>query len=166
MKRKKHRGGRALIWLILFVLVGGICYLSFQNGEVSKQMGNRLYEFLKARMGGYLHTDMDEKALTYIMRQFGRGLLFFTLGIVTTAAVNLSFPRINWFFKSVFIIIFLGVIACFTERMKVFIASRHYAPVEMAISFIAAMSGFVLMAILLAFFRMLLGSPKRKKYNY
>ncbi len=154
-----------MIWLLFFALVGGICYLSFQNGEVSKQLGNDLWDWLEAKTGSYLQKNIEDAALKYIMRQLGRGLLFFALGIVTTAAMNLSFPRINWFFKSVIIISFLGVISYVTEKMKIYIASRHYAPFEMAISFIAGMSGFVLMAILIAFFRILLGSPKKIKKN-
>lgn len=157
MKGRKNRFGRFLIWFVFCILLGLILYLSFQNGEESKQMGAELMEKLVFKAERYIRIDKD----IYLMRQMGRGLLFFLLGVVTTAAVNLTFPRWNRLFKVILITFFLGGVSYFTEKMKLYISSRHYAPEEMMISFIASMAGFLITAVMIIFFRLLLEIRKK-----
>ncbi len=147
-----------LLWLIFIAMIGGIVYLSFQNGEESKELGK---QFLRQLSGagqigeGASREELD--TLNYLIRQSGRVLAFLMIGIMGTITIHVTFAGCHWFFKTGITLLILTGIACFTERMKVYIPSRHYSYEEMMLSVAAAAAGFLVVSIITLLGRILKG---------
>ena len=83
----------------------------------------------------------------YKVRQTGRLLIFFLLGILGTSAVHFTLRRLNWFFRMLISVFMLVLIAILTERLKIFLPTRHYSASEMYISIAGAMLGFLFISV-------------------
>ena len=145
-----------LLWLLFLLCTGVILYLSFQNGEDAKEVGK---SFLTEAAQRYYHTnDLSEEvmtAFTYKVRQGGRLLIFFVLGVLGTGAVHLTFRRIGWFFRMLISVLMLLGIAVFTERFKIYLPTRHFSSAEMMLSIYGAMLGFVFVSVITLVFSLL-----------
>lgn len=149
MKKNKRRLVVSVLWMFFFLLFAGITYLSFQNGEEAKKLGSQLILRLAQNMNDKQDISTAQvDTLTYGIRQSGRALAFLLLGIVGTAAVHVSCPRWNWGIKTLVTALALLAIAFFTEKMKVYIPSRHYSYEEMMISITAVTIGFLAVTLI------------------
>lgn len=149
MKKKGKRLLVQILWLFFIITTAGIAYLSFQNGEEAKRMGDQLILQLAQNINHEQNVSAAElSALTYDIRQGGRALAFFVLGIIGTAAVHVSCPKWNWGIKTVVTAFVLLAIAFITERVKVYIPSRHYSYEEMLISITAVIIGFLAVSLI------------------
>jgi len=149
MKKRTRWPIVMLLWLIFILMIGGIVYLSFQNAEESKELGKQFIRKISGVSqisGAAPREDMD--ALTYLVRQGGRVLAFLMIGIVGTITIHVTFAGCHWFFKTGLTLFILIGIACFTERMKVYIPTRHYSYDEMMLSVAAAAVGFLMVSII------------------
>ena len=138
-----------ILWIFFAVTAAGIAYLSFQNGEEAKKLGEQFILYLAQNINHKQDVSTAElSALTYDIRQGGRALAFLILGIVGTAAVHLSCPKWNWAVKTIFTSGLLLTIAFLTEKLKVYIPSRHYSYEEMMISVTAVIVGFLAVSLI------------------
>ena len=150
---KKRKIGRifcaVLLWMIFLTSVAVIAYLSFQNGGNSAELGSEMIEKLAV---WYYKTDnissTDLYRFTYYVRQLGRAVLFFAIGILGTTAVHISSSRIPWLIKTVVAVVALVLIAWVTEKWKVYFPTRHYSETEMMISIWAALLGFSIVSLI------------------
>lgn len=143
MKKKEKRLFVPALWLFFITLAAGIAYLSFQSGEETKKLGEQFILQLAQNINHKQNVSAAEiNALTYDIRQGGRALAFFVLGIIGTAAVHVSCPKWNWGIKTIITAFVLFAIAFLTEKVKIFIPSRHYSYEEMLISITAVIIGF------------------------
>lgn len=164
--KKSHPVLIIFFWICFLSVVGMVAYLSFQNGEDAKAFGKQFIQYGAEKV--YQADEISEADLlrvTYLIRQSGRILAFFVIGVLGTVTIHLSFPRWNWGIKTGFAAILLAVIACLTERLKIYIPSRHYSYEEMVYSLLAVGAGFLLVTIftllfhiMKSFFRLLLAS--------
>lgn len=137
------------LWVVFISLVAGVAYLSFQNGEDAKLIGEQLVN--KLTETSYLQkgdTEEEMLTLTFFVRQFGRFFAFLLIGIVGTLTIHVSFSKCNWLFKTIIALGIITAIAYLTEKLKVYIPSRHYSYEEMMISIAAATLGFCLVSVL------------------
>lgn len=130
-------------------MTGLIAYLSFQSGEDAKSVGKTLIDYAAdKRYQGNAVSEEDMLTLTYAIRQFGRAAIFFVLGVLGTVTIHVSFQKWNWFVKTVVIGLILVAFACLTEKLKIYIPSRHYSYEEMMCSVIAVSAGFILVSVI------------------
>ena len=149
MKKKEKRLLVQLLWLFFIVTAAGIAYLSFQNGEEAKKLGEQFILQLAQNINHKQNVSAaDLSALTYDIRQGGRALAFFVLGIIGTAAVHVSCSKWNWGIKTIVTAFVLLAIAFLTERVKIYIPSRHYSYEEMLISITAVIVGFLAVSLI------------------
>lgn len=149
MKKSKKGVIVPILWIFFAVTAAGIAFLSFQNGEEAKKLGEQLILYLAQNIKHKQNVSAAElSAFTYDIRQSGRALAFLFLGIIGTAAVHLSFPKLNWTVKTVFTAGLLLAIAYFTEKLKVYIPTRHYSYEEMLISITAVIVGFLAVSLI------------------
>ena len=148
-KNKKHPVIAAVMWIFFLAAVAVVVYLSFQDGEQAKTVGERFISYLaRQRYPGRKATTQELLELTYEVRQLGRVCAFFVIGILGTAAIHISFGRNNWLVKTGVTASLLVAIAYFTERLKIYIPTRHYSYEEMMVSIISVMMGFILVSII------------------
>lgn len=157
-KNKKHPVLAFLLWSCFLTAVAVVVYLSFQNGEQSKALGERFISYLaRQRYSEREATTQELLELTYEVRQLGRVFAFFIIGILGTAAIHVSFRRCNWLVKTGITAIVLVAIAYFTERLKIYIPTRHYSYEEMMLSIISVVMGFILVSVITLTFQALKG---------
>lgn len=155
-KKNKHPVMAALLWSCFLAAVAVVVYLSFQNGEQSKALGAQVISYLARRLyPGREATIQELLHLTYEVRQLGRVCAFFIIGILGTSAIHLSCGRCNWFIKTGIMGIILVAIAYLTEKLKIYIPTRHYSYEEMMMSITAAIMGFVLVSVITLTFRVM-----------
>lgn len=166
MKKTKRNAIVPILWIFFTVTAAGIAFLSFQNGEEAKRLGEQFILHLARNINHKQNVSVAElSALTYDIRQGGRALAFLILGIVGTAAVHLSCPKWNWAVRTISTAVILLVIAFLTEKLKVYIPSRHYSYEEMLISITAVIVGFLAVSLIMltisalkGFFRLMAAS--------
>ena len=148
MKKKKTRLIIPVLWISFIIMVAGITYLSGQSGEDAKKLGSQFISSLAQNINDSQDVSATEvNSLTYFIRQSGRAIAFLLLGIVGTAAVHVSCTRWNWGAKTLVTAFVLLAIAFFTERVKIYIPSRHYSYEEMMISIVAVIIGFLMVSV-------------------
>lgn len=149
MKKSKRNAIVPILWIFFAVTAAGIAFLSFQNGEEAKKLGEQFILYLAQKINHKQNVSAAElSTLTYDIRQGGRALVFLFLGIIGTTAVHLSCPKWNWTIKTVFTAGMLLIIAFLTEKLKIFIPSRHYSYEEMLISITAVIAGFLVVSLI------------------
>lgn len=145
--KKGHPLIAGMLWVCFLTLVAAAVYLSFQDGEQAKALGRQFIQYLAGQK--YQEADVSQTemtALTYEVRQTGRVALFFLLGIFGTVAIHISFKRCNWVIRTGVTAVILVAIAFLTERLKIYIPSRHYDYEEMMLSIISVIVGFALVS--------------------
>lgn len=161
--KKRGRLVKLALWVIFIFMVAAVMYISFQNGEESKAAGKQLLAtFTGIKDSEKLYGEGQRDELMYLLRQSGRVLAFLSIGIVGTLAVHVTCVKWGWFLKTVIAAAVLLPIACFTERMKIYIPSRHYSYEEMLISIAAAMAGLLVVSLPLLLLRMVKGLSNLK----
>lgn len=157
-EKKKHPVIIFLLWITFIITVAGVVYLSFQSGAEAKEFSLKLMETvadIQYPGGGVTQQEMD--TLTYEVRQAGRVFAFFFIGILGTVTIHVSCEKCNWVVKTSITAMVLVAIAYFTEKLKVYIPSRHYDYEEMLISILAVVVGFILVSIITLTFHALKG---------
>ncbi len=152
MEKKKRWPLIVVLWGMFLLTVACVAYLSFQSGEDAKAFGKEFIgELAKARYSQKVVTDSDMDAFTYLVRQNGRALAFFVIGILGTVTFHVTFYKCNWLLRTTITVTVLGAIAYLTEKLKLYIPTRHYSYEEMLISLRAVAAGFIMAsAIILA----------------
>lgn len=149
MKKSKRNVIVSILWIFFAATAAGIAYLSFQNGEEAKKLGEQFIFYLAQNINHKQNVSAAElSTLTYDIRQGGRALAFLFLGILGTTVVHLSCPKWNWGAKTIFTAGMLLAIAFLTEKLKVYIPSRHYSYEEMLISITAVIAGFLTVSLI------------------
>lgn len=137
-----------LLWVAFLVLVAGVVYLSFQNGKEAKALGKQLTTYLaQLKYPEREATTQEFEALTYEVRQTGRVCAFFLIGILGTTAVHVTCKKCSWLIKTVLTAAALAALAYLTEKLKIYIPTRHYSYEEMMLSIAAAGVGFLLVSV-------------------
>lgn len=135
------------LWTAFLALTAAIVFLSLQDGSEAKEMMKRLMEYLS----DYVDRDRiaalgDSQRIEYLLRQAGRAGAFFLLGILGTAAVHLTFRRYNWIVRTILATGGLTGIAYLTEKVKVYLPTRHFSEKEMLISIAFVIMGFLVVS--------------------
>lgn len=165
MKKRRRLVGLVL-WVIFILLVAGVFYISFHNGEKSKLEGKQLLATFSGITGsGSPKSQREIDNLIYILRQSGRVLVFFVIGIVGTATIYVTFERWGWVLKTVLAAVILWAIACFTERMKIYIPTRHYSFEEMILSVAAVSAGLLTVCFVMILIGIIRRLNRVKKYD-
>lgn len=157
-EKKKHPVIIFLLWITFIITVAGVAYLSFQSGAETKLFGQQLIETvadIQYPDGAATRQEMD--TLIYEVRQAGRVFAFFFIGILGTVTIHVSCRKCNWIVKTSITAMVLVAIAYFTEKLKIYIPSRHYDYEEMLISILAVVVGFILVSIITLTFHALKG---------
>lgn len=137
-----------LLWSGFLVLTGGIVFLSLQDGGEAKEMMKSLMEYMSRYVDKNMITGLgDPQRLEYLLRQGGRAVAFFLLGMIGTSAVHFSFRKCNWLVKTALSITGLIAIAYFTEKVKEYLPTRHFSEKEMLISIIFVIAGFLVVTM-------------------
>ncbi|MBP3604932.1 MAG: hypothetical protein J6J79_12380 [Lachnospiraceae bacterium] len=129
------------------LLTGAIVYLSLQDGITAKEQMYKIVEYLqkyteidlKDRLG---MESADRDQIAYLLRQGGRAVAFFLLGILGTLSVHMTFRKMNWLTKTCITSVCLVAIAYFTEKVKEYLPTRHFSREEMLLSIAAVILGF------------------------
>lgn len=166
MKNKKRWPLILALWIVFGLLVAGVAYLSFQNGEDAKLFGKQVITKLaEAQYSSQEISENDMNAFTYMIRQNGRIIAFLLIGIVGTITIHVSCAKCNWFIRTCITVIILVAIAYLTEKLKIYIPTRHYSYEEMLVSMAAAAAGFILVSavtltvkVVKGFFRLMAAS--------
>lgn len=133
-----------VLWIFFIAMVIGIAYLSFQNGEETKLIGQQfIAKLAAAEHPGEVVTQEELDTLTYDLRQSARAVAFLFIGMFGTFVIYISCPRCHWLIKTGIAACFLFAIAYFTEKLKIYIPTRHYNHEEMMISIISVAIGFL-----------------------
>ncbi|MBO5056947.1 MAG: VanZ family protein [Lachnospiraceae bacterium] len=152
-EKKNHPVIVAMLWICFLAAISLVAYLSFQNGEDAKEVGKSAIQLIaQQNSSGNGVSQQDIDTLTYIIRQAGRTGAFFVIGILGTLAVYVSFKKWNWFLKGGITAAVLIGFAYLTEKLKIFIPSRHYNYDEMMLSIIAVIAGFALVTVITLIF--------------
>lgn len=147
MKNKKKWPIVLALWMVFGTLVAGVAYLSFQNGEDAKLLGKEMITRLaEAQYESSEISENDMNAFTYTIRQNGRVIAFLLIGIIGTVTIHVSCGKWNWFVKTCITAFILVAIAYLTEKLKIYIPTRHYSYEEMLISMASAAAGFILVS--------------------
>lgn len=163
MVKKKRQMLVFALWFIFLFMVAGITYLSLQSGEQTKTLGSRMImEFAKAGHGQEEVTQTLLDSVTYIIRQSGRAIAFLLIGIVGTVTMYMTCLRCNWLIRTGLTVLMLASIAYFTEKLKIYIPSRHYSFEEMMISMAAVAVGFAVVSAIIFLGKKLKGISRPK----
>lgn len=162
-KKKKRTAVVVILWLSFLLMVAVVMYLSFQNGAAAKMLGKDVIANIAERqkseewstLKGEFGTLTGADAVAYLIRQGGRILAFFMIGMSGTIAVQVTFRKSNRFLKNGMILFVLVGIAYLTEKLKIYIPGRHYSYEEMVMSIIAVAAGFAVVLIISFFVRLL-----------
>lgn len=156
-KRKKWPLVLAL-WIIFIFLVACVTYLSFQNGEDAKELGKQvIVQIAESQHSGEAVTQEELDALTYEIRQHGRIIAFVLIGIIGTITIHVSCRKDNWLIKTAITAVVLVAIAYLTEKLKIYIPSRHYSYEEMLVSISAVIVGFSVVSVITLAFKIIKG---------
>lgn len=163
VEKKRHPALTAVLWICFVAAVGVVTYLSFQNGEDAKVFGRQFIQYVADKVySDRKATNEEILNLTYEIRQMGRIIAFFLIGILGTATIHISFQKCRWIWKTGAAAVILLAIAYLTEKLKIYIPARHYSYQEMMLSIAAVSMGFLLVSfitlcfcILKNFFRLL-----------
>ena len=151
MKKRFSKGYIAfaiISWILFLGVLGAIIYLSLQNGEAAKATGKSyIYSLAQWYYGVEDVPEIVMVSFTYKFRQIGRIGIFFGLGILGTNVVFVTFPKLLWILRSMISAAMLLGVAVFTERIKIYLPSRHFSEQEMMYSIFGAMLGFVFIAV-------------------
>lgn len=167
MEEKKKRWIVFALWLLFILMVAGISYISFQNGEETKEIGKGTIAQLtkmKNHQGAVTQEQLDK--VTYFIRQWGRAIAFLMIGIVGTVTIHVTFIKCSWAIRSGIAIFILAVIAYLTEKLKIYIPTRHYSFEEMMISMAAVGVGFVSVSVIIFLGRLLKGTTRPKAASH
>lgn len=157
-EKRNHPVLITFLWICFIAVVAIVTYLSFQNGEDAKAFGKQFIQYTAEKVYQKEQVaDTDLLDFTYLIRQSGRVLAFFVIGVLGTLTIHLSFPKWNWLIKTGFTAILLVSIACLTERLKIYIPSRHYSYEEMIYSILAVGAGFLLVTVFTLLFHIMKG---------
>lgn len=149
MEKRKRWPIILMLWLVFILLVAGVAYLSFQNGEDAKLLGRQIIvKMFEARHPQQKATAQELDAFTYMVRQNGRALAFLLIGIIGTLTIHISCRKCNWFVKTIITACILVAIAYLTEKLKIYIPTRHYSYEEMLLSLAAVTVGFMLVSVI------------------
>lgn len=157
--RKKKKWPVVLAWWVIFILlVACVAYLSFQNGEDAKALGKQaILQIAESQHLEGAVTQEELDVLTYKIRQSGRVVAFLLIGIVGTITIHVSSRKKNWLMQTAITAVVLVAIAYFTEKLKIYIPSRHYSYEEMLISISAVIVGFSVVSVITLAFRVVKG---------
>lgn len=149
---KKRRGYPALIaflWICFIATVGAAAYLSFQNGIEAEALGRQFTQYVADKVySGRKLTEEELLQLTYKIRQTGRVIIFFLIGILGTATIHITFRKWRWTWKTGIAAGILLCVAYLTEKLKIYIPTRHYSYHEMMMSIAAVCMGFLLVSVI------------------
>lgn len=149
MKNKKRWPIVLALWVIFGVLVAGVAYLSFQSGEDAKLLGkDMIAKLAQMQYESSEISENDMNTFTYMIRQNGRVIAFLLIGIIGTITIHASCSKCNWLVKTCITAFILVAIAYLTEKLKVYIPTRHYSYEEMMISMAAAAAGFIFVSVI------------------
>ena len=86
MKKNRKKTGQRLaalvLWIIFISMIAGITFISFQNGEATKELGSLIMDKLaRFRPMPEVSTKEEAAAATYGMRQSGRALAFLMMAL-------------------------------------------------------------------------------------
>lgn len=155
-EKKNHPVIVAMLWISFLAAISLVAYLSFQNGEDAKEVGKNAIRFIaQQNSSGNETTQQDIDTVTYLIRQAGRTGAFFVIGVLGTLAVYVSFKKCNWFLKAGITAAILIGFAYLTEKLKIFIPSRHYNHDEMMLSIAAVTAGFALVTVIALIFHVM-----------
>lgn len=144
MEKRKRWPIIIMLWLVFIFLVGTVAYLSFQNGEDAKRLGQGIItKMAEMQNPQQAMTEKDMDAFVYAVRQNGRAIAFLLIGIVGTITIHVSCGKCNWLVKTCITAFILVAIAYLTEKLKIYIPTRHYSYEEMLISITAVITGFI-----------------------
>ena len=147
MKNKKRWRFRLALGIVFGLLVAGVGYLSFQNGEDAKLLGKQVITKLaEVQYSSQEISENDMNAFTYMIRQNGRIIAFLLIGIVGTITIHVSCAKCNWLIRTCITAVILVAIAYLTEKLKIYIPTRHYSYEEMLVSMASAAAGFILVS--------------------
>ena len=147
MKNKKRWPFILALWIVFGLLVAGVAYLSFQNGEDAKLLGKQVITKLaEVQYSSQEISENDMNAFTYMIRQNGRIIAFLLIGIVGTITIHVSCAKCNWLIRTCITAVILVAIAYLTEKLKIYIPTRHYSYEEMLVSMASAAAGFILVS--------------------
>lgn len=148
-----------IAWTMFALILAVICVLSFQSGNATKAFEKPFVESVAGSAGRQLSGE-TVLAITYYIRQVGRGVLFLVLGFSGTCGVLICFDRGNRPALGIMVCMLLFAISYFTEKMKIFIEGRHYTFAECMEGFAFAVLGYILAAIILAIWRRRTGADR------
>lgn len=157
-EKKKHPVLIVFLWICFIAAIGIVAYLSFQNGAQAKALGRRFIQYVAdRRYSGRKATDEEMLNLTYEIRQAGRMVAFFLIGIWGTMTIHVSFRKCSWVLKTGITAMLLLAVAYLTEKLKIYIPSRHYSYEEMMLSIAAVSMGFLMVSVIILCFHILKG---------
>ncbi|HJA92442.1 MAG TPA: VanZ family protein [Candidatus Eisenbergiella merdipullorum] len=138
---KREKWAAAVSWFMFFFLLAVICVLSFQSGDATKALEKPFVTGVTGTADRQLSKETI-LTITFYIRQAGRAVLFFALGLSGGCGVFLSFRRFGRPATGAMACAVLFGISYFTEKMKIFIEGRHYAFAECLESFVFAVLGY------------------------
>ncbi|MCM1135049.1 MAG: VanZ family protein [Clostridium sp.] len=160
MSKKKRLFG-LILWAMFIIMVAIVMYISFENGEESKAAGEKFLSTFAGIKNSDAAGQKRMDSLMFLLRQSGRAIAFFMIGMVGTAAIQITCAKWLWLLRTGLNVFILWAIACFTEKMKLYIPTRHYSHEEMMISIAAAAAGFLIASLVLFFGKTLRGLSRR-----
>lgn len=132
------------LWAAFLMLMAAIVFLSVQDGNEAKEMMQKIISYIGRKAESELPAVVSAKEETeYVMRQSGRAVAFILLGMLGTVTVHVTFYRTNWFLKTGITVICLVAVAYFTEKVKIYLPTRHFSEEEMLISIACVILGFL-----------------------
>ena len=108
------------MWAIFTIILLVTLTLSFQTGTATKALEKPLV----SQVTNTMTTLPSEEAIltiTYYIRQIGRALLFFLLGLTGSWSIHLTFRKTAARNRLLGTTLMLFIISYFTEKMKIFI---------------------------------------------
>lgn len=137
-----------VMWVVFTIILLVILTLSFQTGTATKALEKPLVSQVTNTMTT-LPSDEAILTITYYIRQIGRALLFFLLGLTGSWSIHLTFRKTAARNRFLGTALMLLIISYFTEKMKIFIPERHYSFPECLESFLFGILGCICITLLL-----------------
>ena len=136
------------MWTIFTIILLVTLTLSFQTGPATKALEKPLVSQVTNNMAS-LPSEETILTITYYIRQVGRALLFFLLGLTGSWSIHLTFRKAAVRKRILGTAFMLFAIAYFTEKMKIFIPGRHYSFPECLESFLFGILGCICITLIL-----------------
>lgn len=152
------------MWAIFTIILLVTLTLSFQTGTATKALEKPLV----SQVTNTMTTLPSEEAIltiTYYIRQIGRALLFFLLGLTGSWSIHLTFRKTAARNRFLGTVLMLFIISYFTEKMKIFIPGRHYSFPECLESFLFGILGCICITFLLYHLRRIASRPPESNIN-